>query len=99
RIEAVVPPGAMLFELPYQGFPEAGPVQAMADYEPLRPYLHSHALRWSYPAMRGRADARWIREISGHAPARLLDEISEVGFQGIVIARPGYADSGAAIES
>jgi phosphoglycerol transferase len=99
RIEAMVPPGSMIFELPYQSFPEAGPVRGMGDYDFLRLYLHSHTLRWSYPAMRGRADAKWLRDVAGHAPARLVEELSDVGFQGIAIDRRGYADRGSDIES
>ena len=60
HIEAKVPERAMIFELPYQTLPEAGPGASWREvrYEPLRPYFHSGRLRSSYPAMLGRtADA------------------------------------------
>ena len=99
RIEAMVPAGAMIFQLPYLSFPEAQPVGQMIDYEPLRLYLHSQRLRWSYPTMRGRAGDLWLREVSNRPPTALIDTLSDGGFAGIVVDRFGYDDKGHGIES
>src|SRR5205807_10341962 len=40
EIEALMPTGAMIFQLPYFPFPEHGPVQRMQDYDLFRGYLH-----------------------------------------------------------
>jgi phosphoglycerol transferase len=99
RIEGMVPTGAMIFQLPYLSFPETPPVAQMIDYEPLRLYLHSHHVRWSYPTMRGRPGDLWLREVSSRPPAALVEAVSAAGFAGIVIDRFGYDDKGQAIES
>jgi phosphoglycerol transferase len=98
-IEAMVPPGAMIFQLPYLSFPEAPPVAQMIDYEPLRLYLHSHHLRWCYPTMRGRPGDLWLRDVSSRPAAALIAAVSDAGFSGIVVDRFGYDDKGRAIES
>jgi phosphoglycerol transferase len=99
RIEAVVPRDAMIFELPYHSYPEAGAQNGMLDYDALRPYLHSRTLRWSYPTMRNRFDDIWIRQIAGQEPARLVGELSDADFEGILVDRAGYADNAAEVEA
>ncbi len=97
-IEASLPRNAMVFELPFLPFPEIKPPGQMAPYDPLRGYIHSRTLRWSYPVMRGRADDIWTSSVSAEKPARIVDELGVVGFGGILIDRNGYADRGAALE-
>src|SRR5205085_2127797 len=53
RMEASVPPGSMIYQLPYMPFPEVGPVNGITNYDLFRPYLHTRTLRWSYGAMKG----------------------------------------------
>ena len=59
QIEASVPSGAMIFQLPNVHFPEVPSVAAMNAYDELRGYLHSRSLRWSSGAMKGRPEALW----------------------------------------
>jgi len=99
RIEAVVPSGAALFQLPASTFPEPPSVNRMAGYAPFRPLLHARTTRWSYPAMRGRATATWVADVAARPPARMLEAVSDAGFEGVVIDRDGYADGGAALAS
>jgi phosphoglycerol transferase len=99
RIEASVPNGAAIFELPYMTFPEAPAVARMQDYDPIRPYLHSQTLRWSYPAMRGRSADKWVHTVSSLPPAQLLTTVAANGFAGILIDRDGYEDKATTIEA
>jgi phosphoglycerol transferase len=94
QIEHEVPAGAMIYELPFGPFPES-----IDDYVLVRPYLHSHSLRWSYPAMRGREGGTWARDTAALDPADLLSVLRQSGFAGILINRDIYRDRGAAIES
>ena len=72
EIQARLPHGASVFQLPYVPFPEGipqtpvgGPLATYATkYEPLRGYLHSSTLRWSYGAMKGRSDD-WAAQLAG----------------------------------
>jgi phosphoglycerol transferase len=98
-IEATLMPGAAVFELPYMDFPEPPPRVRMGGYEPLRPYLHSQALRWSYPAMRGRPGDTWARDLSEREPRRMVDSLIEAGFGGILIDRDGYGDRACVLEA
>jgi phosphoglycerol transferase len=99
-IEAAVPAGAMIFQLPYQPFPEgeAPPGGLSLSYLTLRPYLHSRSLRWSSPAMRGRSVDAWAARVSALPAAELVRAVSDAGFDGILIHRWGYLDAGAKVE-
>jgi phosphoglycerol transferase len=99
RIESRVSAGTAVFELPYVSFPEGAAVESLGGYDAARPYLHSHALRWSFPAMRGRVGDLWLRDVSARPPGRILETVAAIGFGGILIQRDGYSDDGSAIES
>ncbi len=85
RIEAKLPPGTMIFQLPYMPFPE-GP---MGEMSLLRGYLHSRTLRWSYGAMSGREADTWIKNtVMGDGNLqRIVQVLTEAGFQGIYLDR------------
>jgi len=99
RIEALLPPGAALFQLPPSTFPEPPSVGRMDGYAPLRPLLHARTSRWSYPSMRGRGNATWIEDVASRAPAAMIEAVAAAGFDGVVIDRDGYSDGAAALES
>ena len=98
-LEAQLPTGAQIFQLPYLRFPESGalPGTKLMDYDPLRPYLHSRTLRWSYPTMFGRPGDAWTNAVADQPVPDLVRTLSDVGFEGILVDRDGYADDGAAI--
>ncbi|HEV3345144.1 MAG TPA: hypothetical protein VG125_32505, partial [Pirellulales bacterium] len=85
RLEAALPPGAAVYQLPYAEFPEGQVVHMMDAYEHFRPYLHSQSLRFSHGAMRGRDGDRWHRSIQGLPIDEFLSEVEEAGFQAIYI--------------
>jgi phosphoglycerol transferase len=99
RVEEALPPGAVVFQLPHVPYPEAGFVYEIDNYTPAVPYLHSHTLRWSYGAMRGRPAAVWQREVSSLPAAELLEQLSARGFEHVWIDRWGYPGRSPQIES
>lgn len=99
RIEAAVPGGVMIFQLPYVEFPENPPVNLMQDYEHFRPYLHSKTLRWSYGAIKERDNARWQMSTANLPTDQFLEAISLAGFSGVYLDRKGYLDNGAVLEA
>lgn len=97
QVEAIVPPGAMIFQLPAIAFPEHPSVHRMHDYDHARGYLRSRHLRWSYGAVRGRDGAVWQRWVAEQPPAALVDTLAAAGFSGLYVNREGYADGAAGL--
>jgi phosphoglycerol transferase len=98
-IEAGVPPGAMIFQLPYVPFPEEPPVNRMQDYDHFRGYLHSKTLRWSYGAVRNREGDRVQKVVAGLPTDEFVESLAFANFTGIYLDRDGYEDHGAAKEA
>ena len=94
-LEDRLPDEAMVLQLPYETFPEP-PAARQAIYEPVKPYLHSGDLRWSYGAMRGRP-ADWLGPLSGRPVTEVIAAARERGFTALLVDRLGYADDGAAV--
>jgi hypothetical protein len=97
-IETRLPRRAAVFQLPYEGFPEAPTAGIMKAYDAAIPYLHSHRLRWSYGAMQGRR-ADWAAALQTLPPAQVLPAVAAVGFQGVLVDRFGYPANHAAVEA
>lgn len=98
-VEASVPSGAMIFQLPYIPFPEHPRVNRMVDYDHLRGYLHSQNLHWSYGAMKNRDTDLWQQRVGALPVEELARVLSFSGFSGIYLDRNGYEDNGAARET
>lgn len=92
RIEQAIPPGSMVFQLPVVPFPEGGTRESMEDYSHFRGYAHSHTVRWSYGAMKGRDVAGLQDELATLDPAGLVGRLQELGFAGIYINRKGLTE-------
>lgn len=99
RVETLMPPGSMIFQLPYMSFPENGPVNKLGDYIHLRAYLHTHSLRWSYGAMKGRPTDLWQREVASLPPAEFLRRIAAAGFTGVCLNRAGFTNGTVDLEA
>jgi phosphoglycerol transferase len=98
RVEASLPPGAMVFELPRVAFFEGPPVNRTRDYEPVSLYLQSRRLRWSYGAMKGRDADDWQMDLLDRPLEEVVERLALVGFAGITVDRQGYPDGGSDIE-
>ncbi|HEU0317362.1 MAG TPA: hypothetical protein VFR49_08535 [Solirubrobacteraceae bacterium] len=95
-VEALLPRGSSILELPYVPFPEgyhipgaAPPSFFATSYELLRPYLSTDGLRWSFGAIKGRP-TDW----EGALAAKRLDIVAgaaaAAGFQAIYVDPRGY---------
>ncbi|MEA2297596.1 MAG: hypothetical protein QOF77_532 [Solirubrobacteraceae bacterium] len=95
-IQARLPPGSNVLELPYVPFPEGYHVPGQpppsafgTSYDLLRPYLNTHGLHWSFGAMKGRP-ADW----QGAMAAKRLDVVvagaAAAGFAAIYVDPKGY---------
>jgi hypothetical protein len=97
RMEAALPPNAMVFQLPIMEFPEA-PGPGVAAYDHLRPYLYSKGLKYSFGSARGRPDTDWQRELGTKQLKDAISAIKKRGFSAIYINRNGFPDKGKGIE-
>lgn len=97
KMEAALPKGAMVFQLPIMAFPES-PGPGVAAYDHLRPYLYSHHLRYSFGSARGRAEADWQMELGKKSLKDALSTIKKQGFSAVYINRNGFPDRGKGIE-
>lgn len=95
QVQHSLPRNAMVLELPYVKYPEAELSTGLTSYEPLIPYFHSTALRWSGGAMEGRP-TDWLASASSLPTDKLVRDAVASGFSGVYILRNGYADQGAA---
>jgi len=97
-IQARLPAGAALFQLPYVPYPEGYPatidnnlVTSFAtSYEQLRGYLHSTTLRWSYGAMKGRSQD-WAAQLAAKPAQLVLPAAVSAGFDGLWVELAGYS--------
>jgi phosphoglycerol transferase len=92
ELEAALPEGAMIFQLPVLGFPEVLPPFRLADYEHFRPFLTTSTLRFSYGAAKFRARSRWQRDLENVQPATLVKRLERYGFAALYLNRKGYED-------
>jgi phosphoglycerol transferase len=100
EIEARMPRGAAIFQLPYVPFPEGyGSISTTISapnttfdttYELGRGYIHSKSLRWSYGAMKGRA-ADWQGQLAVKPLYLSLAVAAADGFQGLWVDPHGYS--------
>jgi phosphoglycerol transferase len=99
EIEARMPKGASIFQLPYVPFPEGYGATGTSvsppnpnfgtTYELARGYIHSGELRWSYGAMKGRP-ADWQAELASKSLYVSLAAAAVDGFQGLWVDPHGY---------
>ena len=92
QLEAALPHGAMVFQIPVLGFPEVSPPHRLVDYELFRPYLTTNSLRFSYGAAKFRSRSRWQRDLENVPVETLVQRLERYGFAALYINRKGYED-------
>ncbi|MBI2497946.1 MAG: hypothetical protein HYV75_08580 [Opitutae bacterium] len=93
-LEAGLPAGATVFQLPVLGFPEVTPPWRLGDYEHFRPYLLSQTLHFSYGVPKFRPRGRWQTETQSLPPLAMVHRLEKLGFAALYINRKGYEDNG-----
>jgi len=71
----------------------------MQDYDPLRGYLHTTGLHWSYGAVKGRPDATWQQSTAALPAPAMIQQLRAAGFKAIWVQLNGYEDGGTAIHA
>jgi len=99
QVQAELPSGSSIFQLPYLPYPESPPMFGMPDYDPFRGYLHTSGLRWSYGAVKGRPDATWQQSTAALPAPAMVQQLREKGFAALWVQLNGYEDGGVEVQS
>lgn len=91
-VQAATPSGGIVLQLPYLAFPESEPLNDMTDYDPLRGFLHTDDVRWTYGALKGTPRAAWSGRVSDLPPEQLAVAAAGSGVAGIHVDRFGYPE-------
>jgi phosphoglycerol transferase len=97
RLEQRLPKGSAIYQIPHVLFPEGPPVDQLGSWDQAALYLHTHQLRYSFGATRGRALDAWEQQTDGLPAASFVTHVMLAGFDGIAVYRSGYADGGKAV--
>lgn len=91
EIEKSLDEGAMIYQLPYLDYPEAG---SPYDGKPFIGYLFTDSLKWSYGGIKGRdTEARDLYVDEGKS-LQFIGIIKKAGFEAVYVDRAGYEDNG-----
>jgi hypothetical protein len=97
-LEHALPANTMVLQLPFRAYMNESDVGGMKRYDHFKPYLVSHALRFSYPAF-SNEQVRW-QQAAARLPLRdLMPQLASEGFAGVLIDRQGYEDRGAEVSA
>lgn len=96
-LEADLPTGAMVFQLPFIEFPESPPVNGVQYTDQIRMFLHSSDLRWSSGGLRGRPETDWAQVTASRAVPELVDRLAVAGFAGVHVDSFPFPDGGASL--
>jgi len=91
-VEDSVPVGGVVLQLPFMAFPESEPINDITDYDPLRGFLHTSSVRWTYGGVKGSVRSAWTERLSSRPVEEWVLGASAAGVEGIHIDRFGYPD-------
>jgi hypothetical protein len=93
-LEAQLPHGAMVFQLPFRDYPESAILNGTRESDQLRPFLNTTTLRWSAGGIKGRPQVDWAKDVANQPAERMTRELAVIGFVGIVVDRAATFDHG-----
>lgn len=96
EVEAGLPPGSRVLQLPFTLYLNDPGRFRMTTYSQLKPYLASEHLHWSFPALSNR-QFQWELAAMKVPPSELPATMAREGFAAIWVDKYGYGDDGAAI--
>lgn len=88
QMEARLPKGAMIFQIPIMEFPESP--STLPAYDHFRPYLHSEHLRYSFGGVKGRPWLEWQKKVGQRSLPEFIHGLENYGFAGLYLNRAGF---------
>jgi phosphoglycerol transferase len=92
KLEAELPQGTMIFQVPVMNFIEADPINECGPYEHLRPYLWTKTLRFSSGSVQGRYREVWQNLIMTAPIEQRIPQLEQYGFGAICYNRKAFTD-------
>jgi phosphoglycerol transferase len=89
-VEAKMPTGSAVLQIPYALFPEGEPPGAATMYEALVPYFHTTTLRWSYGIHSARPQAEKTKDIASEPASQIPADACAMGWNAVLIDRMGF---------
>lgn len=83
-IEKTVPENSLIYQLPHICFPSG------KTYKPLKGYLNSSNLIWSYASMQGREQDQWEHYLSEISIKKMVENLSYAGYAAIYLDKSLY---------
>jgi len=93
-LEARLPQGAMIFQLPFMKYPEQ-PAPGVSASDHFRPFLYTDTLRFSFGSMAGRQDTAWQEPLLSGGLQAAIAGLERYGFGALYVNRAGYQDGAA----
>lgn len=93
-LEARLPEGAAIYQLPFTGYPEGWRLRTYDAYEFMKPFLESSDLRFNLGGMKGRDGDRFYRSLAQRSIETQIRVARMLGFSGIYVDRMGLVDYG-----
>lgn len=91
QVEGILPEQAMVYQLPFIGFPESISIENMGCYDQLSAYIFTNDLKWSHGGVKGRNEkAHQLYQDKGMG-FYFLSAVLDEGFSGICIDLDGYS--------
>lgn len=79
KLESILPPGAMVFNLPIIDWPSEG------AYVFYRPAYFTEKIRYSFGNVYGRAKDSWLKSTENLEPSAMVETLEGYGFSGILV--------------
>jgi hypothetical protein len=92
KLEADLPPGTMIFQVPVMNFIDADRINECTAYEHLRPYLWTKTLRFSFGSVQGRTREAWQAAIMKLPTEQLVATLEQFGFGALYLDRRAFTD-------
>jgi len=89
-------PGTALFQLPVGPVKTQatrfGAVTKMEAFDPLRPYLFTKNLKFSFGGGYSQGDQKWQKNAENQRPLKMIKQLQAYGFKGLIINWRAYPD-------
>lgn len=93
-VEASLPAGSAIFQLPFRSYPEGTYINGTTESDQLRAIMHTSTLKFSGGGIKGRPQTDWPDDVQSLPTSEFLEDLSIVGFSGIIVDRLAFADGG-----